>query len=762
MDKPYVTDRQTIVVPFDNAPEIAIAVLTALGCKNLFYDQNQMSLTGNLFGSEPLEQGGGTQTNFAFQVTWRKEAAPPNDLADFCKDYPIGDPVSFKIRLKEQTNFAHYENDAKVKLKTLLNELRQAGINTTINVSAKEPPDDHGSARFAKIDDLISKGYITSDPLTDDEFSSRLITGHYQGHRVSVPKKFTEAHTLIYGPPGSGKSRGILIPNLILRPHTSAIVTEVTSGEHLKGPVFERTAGYRERQGSLVYYLNPSDPTSTRFNPVDFVDTISDAIYTAHLIVNSTTISTHRGEQIWTQSEIHLLTALLLYAAGLRGKGNKSVEGGLSNLGHIRQLLRLGPTAVEKIIQSEGTTQAKTRFSEFILNSSPNFRLGVFSGLIQRLNSWLDPTICKLTEVSDFDLDTLANNYFSFYLAYANNRVDYRPIMALLLNLLISMPLRRKFAKPLTYLLDEFAAYGKIPGIDKITATIRNNQIGITFAFQDISLLEQTYPHDESEFVFTAPHTKIFFANSSDKIQGRISRMLGKTTKEKKSISSSAHITHQTYGEPLMDNSAIANIPERHALVMGIPGAPFITETFDPALYDNYNETYPLDMSKRPAHLPGDEMIDNCKAAKMPMIDEEIAEKYAKKYQELYVPMKEAHDQYVNVMKDPNCPKHILKPAYDKYQAAAQAFNNYFQQDPKQTDAMLKDIQTEASVVDAIQQGKPVAQDAPVQSADKPKKTSKGKKAETENKPKKKSHWEFEQDPNQQEDDNDDDLDFKW
>ncbi|MBX9772556.1 MAG: type IV secretory system conjugative DNA transfer family protein [Candidatus Obscuribacterales bacterium] len=766
MEKPYATHRQTVIVPFSEAPVIAIGVLSALGCKHLFYDRNQHLLTGNLIGGEPLEQGGNTSTNFAFNIQWRKEDTVPDDLKQFAQDYPIGIPISFKVRIKETTHFKVYEEDAKKKVKAVLDELHKAGMNTTINLSSAESSTDHGAAKFAKLSDLAEKDYL-AESLNEEGASSRLIAGHFEGKTVSVPKKFTEAHTLIYGPPGSGKSRGILIPNLILRPNTSAIVSEVTSGEHLKGPVFERTAGYREKHGSLVYYLNPSDLTSTRFNPVDFVDTISDAIYTAHLIVNSTTASSHRGEQIWQQSEIHLLTSLLLYAVGLRGKNNKSVEGGLSNLGHLRQLLRLGPVAVEQIIQSEGTPQARSRFSEFILNSSPNFRLGVFSGLIQRLNSWLDPSICKLTEVSDFDMDTLVNNCFTFYLAYANNRIDYKPIMALLLNMLISLPLRRKFSKPLTYLLDEFAAFGKIPGIDAITATIRNNEIGLAFAFQDLSLLEQVYPNNEAEFVFTATKTKIFFATASDKIQGRISRMLGRTTKEKLSISSSAQINRQTFGEPLMDNSAIANIPEQHALVISIPNSPFIAKTFDPALYDKYNELYPLDMSKRPRHEPDQELIDNCNAAKLPMVDAEVAEKYAKKYQELYVPMKQAHDNYVTVMADHNVSKSVLKPAYDKYQAAAKAFNDYFQQDPEQTDSMLKDIQNESSVVQNIQNGKPIDDDQKVTPKAKTKTESKSKKEPKETKPKK-SNWEFENKSEETkpseptEEDDDYDMSFKW
>ena len=223
----------------------------------------------------------------------------------------------------------------------------------------------------------------------------------------------------------------------------------------------------------------------------------------ADLIITNTTEKSHVGDQIWKQSETHLLTALLLYAWGLGGK-KKAKEGGLSNLGHIRSLLRFVQFwALNKLITSNGIPEARDRCDEFVRNSSPNFRLGVFSGLIQRLNPWLNPKLIKLTEVSDFSQDDLRQNLFTFYLAYPVHRQDYKPIMSLALNFLTKLALRKTFEKPLTLLLDEFAAYGNIPGIDILQATIRNRGIGIVLGFQDQQQLQKVYTAQEAEVLFT-------------------------------------------------------------------------------------------------------------------------------------------------------------------------------------------------------------------------------------------------------------------
>jgi type IV secretion system protein VirD4 len=380
------------------------------------------------------------------------------------------------------------------------------------------------------------------------------------------------------------------------RVKTSAIVTEVTAGEDLTPTVFGITAGYRAKLGQKVYYLNPSDlERSTRFNPIDFIQTIDDALYYADLIITNTTLGTHVGDQIWTQSEHHLLTALLLYAWGL-GNKTKSVEGGKSNLGHIRSLLRLGPEGLNETIDADGIPEAKAQFNEFLRNSSPNFRLGVFSGLIQRLNPWLNPRIRALTEVTDFEPEDLRSNLFSFYLAYPVHRRDYRPIMSLALNFLLRLPLRSKFDHPVTFVLDEFAAYGRVPGIDDLQATIRNRQIGILLGFQDLQQLTKVYSQHEAEVLFTNCDTKIIFATGSSRSQSQISQMLGQTTRIKKTVSSSGHVSRQTYGTPLLSPADIGRIPEQHALIIRNKRCPILLNTCTTSRYTG--EDYPTASNK--------------------------------------------------------------------------------------------------------------------------------------------------------------------
>jgi len=581
MEKPFSKlEQKPLAAPYDDMEEIVIATLNGMQFKNLTYVDSPKTIQAT---REDMQVWAGQQfrKTFAVEVIWTEDPAPPEQFHQIQSKNEYVQPLLVTIKMKDLRSDGQGESFELCK--SFWNQLKERAQQTSEAAKTRKKPTDHGSASWATVQELEAEGYIQEK--ATENLSTRLLIGTYKGNTISVPKQFTEAHAIVAGPPGVGKSRTIFIPNLIERTQTSALVTEVVAGETIKPTVFRMTSGYRKSVGQKIFYINPSDlDNSTRFNPVDFINGIDDAIYYADLIITNTTEKTHIGDQIWKQSETHLLTALLLYAWGLSGK-KKSVEGGLSNLGHIRSLLRFGPFALNKLIRSNGIIEAQHAFDEFVRNSSPNFRLGVISGLIQRLNPWLNPKLIKLTEVSDFSEEELRESLFTFYLAYPVHRQDYKPIMALAVNFISKLALREKFKYPMTLLLDEFAAYGHLAGIDDLQATIRNQEIGIVLGFQDQEQLLKVYTQHQANVLFTNADTKILFATGSLKAQQYISQLLSRETRVKKQISSSGHITKQTYGAPLLEPGEIGTrIKKGEVLVIRNTRNPMIVKTSDPGM----------------------------------------------------------------------------------------------------------------------------------------------------------------------------------
>ena len=172
--------------------------------------------------------------------------------------------------------------------------------------------DKRQGARWATGEELEQAGYIQGQG--NDRC---LIITREGGDFLRLPEADTNRHALVCGPTGTGKTTGIFVPNLIERIGTSAIVTEAT-GSKGRADLYQKTAGYRMANGHAIYSFNPDNLGSDRINPLDRVNTYRAARRVTEVIMQSTTLSSHRGDQTWDMAERLLLTALILHAVGER------------------------------------------------------------------------------------------------------------------------------------------------------------------------------------------------------------------------------------------------------------------------------------------------------------------------------------------------------------------------------------------------------------------------------------------------------------
>ena len=154
------------------------------------------------------------------------------------------------------------------------------------------------------------------------------------------------------------------------------------------------------------------------------------------------------GEQIWENSERHLLTSLLLHAAGKKG-----------TFADVRDWLTTGQERMKSELLSSPVEKARTEYMSFHNVSTEGFRNGVISGLMVRLNLWVSPRIAALTATTDVDLAALQKQLFTFYLAVPAQKGYMKPLVALIFNYILSQALDREFEMPLFLCLDEFTNF---------------------------------------------------------------------------------------------------------------------------------------------------------------------------------------------------------------------------------------------------------------------------------------------------------------
>ena len=416
--------------------------------------------------------------------------------------------------------------------------------DSRVFVEAEDKPKK--GARWATPSELAKAGYIT----TDRDPKRLLVTGDGQKF-LSLPEPETNRHALVCGPTGTGKTTGVFIPNLIERVTCSALVTEATGGKGI-ADLFTKTAGYRAAHGHRIIYFNPDDLHSDQINPLDLVKTYMNARRVAEIIMQSTTLESHKGDQSWENSERALLTGLILHAVGMR-------EEGKGNLAYIVDLFDDGPEGIQQIVAESPIEAARKSYKRFMATTTPPYRNLVANGLITRLDIWNQPRIRALTERTSVDFEALKGELFTWYLATPADKPELKPLSALMFNLALSMVTTETFEHPVGLFLDEFTNFGFVRGMPGKLTIIRHDKIPAILGIQDFVQLENLY-RNEAKLLISQPALKAFFKPNDPETAKKISDMLGNTLVSEGRVTSTGQLKDNKDKEPLLSMDDLLNL----------------------------------------------------------------------------------------------------------------------------------------------------------------------------------------------------------
>lgn len=176
--------------------------------------------------------------------------------------------IFFETNLKETFNmmiliFTHL--DQKMKLETYISLIFLfIPFIAVIYLNFKTTLNSHGKARWARISDALKMGLIIKD-ITNKK-KRGFILGKITNKKVLCFNN--PLACLVVAPPGSGKSQGVAIPNL-LNIKQSCVVLDI------KGELWDLTAGYRQKElKNKIFIFDPMKSEKRTnydlsFNPFD-------------------------------------------------------------------------------------------------------------------------------------------------------------------------------------------------------------------------------------------------------------------------------------------------------------------------------------------------------------------------------------------------------------------------------------------------------------------------------------------------------------
>jgi type IV secretion system protein VirD4 len=439
----------------------------------------------------------------------------------------------------------------------------------------------HGSARWAKEEDLIDAGLLPRENAVPTEVS--VYTGGWyntQRKRLMYLTHGGPEHVLAFAPTRSGKGVGLVIPSL-LRWSDSVLVYDI------KGENFSATAGWRKEElGSVVIRLDPSDPdaydkeTSGTFNPLEELPLDYDhrtpppigrktwppmeqvgsgETAAVQNLVSMIVDPDGKGlEDHWCKTSHSLIVGCvthLLYVGKRNGKvpcladvAAEFTKPGMpwrKNIESWQTYPHLGTSEHGPIVHPVVLNAAQE-----MVNRDDREASSVLSTAISYLTLYRDPIVAKNTSHSSFHIHDLMRNERPISLYLVVKPVDkdrLRPFVRLFITQVIRRlademkfkdgEIVKNYKHRLLLMLDEFPSLGRLQVFEEAIGFIAGYGIKSYLITQDISQLHKIYGRDD--VISSNCHVQIAYATSNLETAKHLSEASGVTTiiKEAESVS---------------------------------------------------------------------------------------------------------------------------------------------------------------------------------------------------------------------------------
>lgn len=365
----------------------------------------------------------------------------------------------------------------------------------------------------------------------------KILLGQWEGRLLGDPDQKEmnrlgdDRHLMTIAGSRAGKSRTVLIPNLLRYPGSVVVIDP-------KGELARETAIARaENFGQSVFVLDPfgtSGFESYSYNPLDELDPASPAFIDDIGLVTSSLIIDAKGEGAhWTEAAKTLVSGILLYMYA---------SGGEVSLPRLRRILMSQdapltfgksndgePSLFDLMAQTEAFGGMVARIGRSFREKSEREGSSVVSTAREQL-AFLDSVpMAEVLEGSPLRLGNLKQQATTIYLCLPAARLATHARWLRLIVTLAVVELEKDQTKPkhpVLLMLEEFAALQRLPAIERAAGFMAGFGVRLWTILQDLSQLQAQYDKSWETFIGNTGILQIF-GNMDLATTQHISKMLG-------------------------------------------------------------------------------------------------------------------------------------------------------------------------------------------------------------------------------------------
>ena len=355
----------------------------------------------------------------------------------------------------------------------------------------------------------------------------------YVAHRM-VPGD--NNNLLCIGAPGSGKSRGFIIPFLLgcAQRGESVFVTDP------KAEFFEKMAPYFTKHGYCVRAVNFLDMAhSDGWNCLYSLDQETQLVQTVANTIIQNTSGPKEADDFWSRAELNLLMALIHYVCNLKDANGKLLPIEQRGLGDVYQLL------ANKSIQEINRTLAQLPPEHpakghhgLFLKARENLWGNIAIGLGNRLAIFQNKLVDTITRNHDVDLLLPGQKPCAYFVIISAQDSAYRFLSSLFFSL--ALPRLSDYARLkgkggrlpvlVNFCLDEYCNIGYMDGIADALNSIRGFNMSCQIVVQSLSQWQEKYPGKEWENQLATFDQTLYMGANDWTTADYISKKCGKVT----------------------------------------------------------------------------------------------------------------------------------------------------------------------------------------------------------------------------------------
>ena len=324
----------------------------------------------------------------------------------------------------------------------------------------------------------------------------------YAAHRM-VPGD--NNNLLCIGAPGSGKSRGFIIPFLLgcAQRKESVFVTDP------KGELFEKMSPYFTEHGYCVRAVNFLDMAhSDGWNCLYSLDKETQLVQTVANTIIQNTSGPKEADDFWSRAELNLLMALIHYVCNLKDANGKLLPIEQRGLGDVYQLMaNKSIQEINRILAELPPEHPAKGHHGLFLKARENLWGNIAIGLGNRLAIFQNKLVDAITRNHDVDLLLPGQKPCAYFVIISAQDSAYRFLSSLFFSL--ALPRLSDFARLqgkngrlpvlVNFCLDEYCNIGYMDGIADALNSIRGFNMSCQVVVQSLSQWQEKYPGKEWE-----------------------------------------------------------------------------------------------------------------------------------------------------------------------------------------------------------------------------------------------------------------------